>query len=175
MTLPGIHYSLNHHHKEGRIMETRTDQTKGSDIVLEYLHAIEEKDFDKASRYLSNDFTFSGPTPKPLGGKENIEVHRQLLTAIPDWRFNFNVINEDQNEVTGRVHVTGTHTRDLTLPMVPNLGTVHATGKRISLPEEKVRIKLKGNKITSFHVDVPKSGGLMGILAQIGVDVHELA
>ncbi len=156
-------------------METRTGQTKGSDVVLEFLHAIEEKDYDKASKYLAKDFTFSGPTPKPVDSKEFIDVHRQLLQAIPDWRFNFNVVKEDENEVTGKVHITGTHTRDLTLPMLQNLGTVRPTGKRISLPAEKVHIKVKGNKIGRFSVDVPPNGGVMGILSQIGVDVHELA
>ena len=43
-------------------METRTGQTKGSDVVLELLHALEEKDYDRAATFLSNDFTFSGPT-----------------------------------------------------------------------------------------------------------------
>jgi len=175
MTLPGIHYSLNHHHKEGRIMETRTDQTKGSDIVLECLHALEEKDFDKAARFLTSDFTFTGVTPRAVNAKEFIEVHRALCQAIPDWRFNYNTVKEDDSEVTGKVHITGTHTRDLTLPMIPNLGTVHATGKKISSPEEKVHIYLKGNKISRFNVESVPNGGIMGILQQIGVDVHELA
>jgi predicted ester cyclase len=160
---------------EGSVMETRTGQRKGSDVVLELLHALEEKDFSRAATFLSNDFTFSGPTPKPIDSKAFIDVHRQLFQAIPDWRFNFNVIKEDDNEVTGRVHITGMHTRDLTLPMVPNLGTVHATGKKISLPEEKVHIKMKGSKINRFNVEVTPKGGVMGLLAQIGVDVHELA
>jgi hypothetical protein len=156
-------------------METRTGQPKGSDIVLECLHALEEKDYDRAQKYFTNDFTFSGVTPKPVNGKEFIDVHRHLLQAIPDWRFNFNAIKEDENEVTGRVHITGTHTRDLTLPMMPNVGTVHATGKKISLPEEKIHINLKGNKISRFNVESVPHGGVMGILQQIGVDVHELA
>src|SRR5512133_775369 len=105
-------------------METRTDRTKASDIVLECLHALEEKDYDRASRFLANDFTFSGVTPKAVKKDEFINMHRQLFQAIPDWRFNFNVIKEDDNEVTGKVHITGTHTRDLSLPMIPTLGTV---------------------------------------------------
>jgi predicted ester cyclase len=156
-------------------METRTGQSKGSDVVLQLLHALEEKDYDRAARFLSNDFTFSGPTPKPVDGKEFIEVHRHLLQAIPDWRFNFNVVKEGEDEVTGRVHITGTHTRDLTLPVMPNLGTINATGKKISLPEEKVHIKTKGNKITRFNVDAIPKGGVMGILSQMGVTVHEPA
>ncbi len=156
-------------------METRTGQTKGSDIVLELLHALEEKDYDRAARFLSNDFTFSGPTPKPVDSKEFIEVHRQMFKAVPDWRFNFNVLKEDENEVTGRVHITGTHTGDLKLPILPNLGTIHATGKRISLPEERVQIRLKGSKIGRFNVEAVPNGGIKGILSQIGVDVHQLA
>ncbi len=155
-------------------MDTTTGQTKRSDLVLELFHAEEEKDFDKVGRYLTNDFEFSGPIPKPMGSKEYIEIHRQLLSAIPDWRFNFTLIKETENEVTGKVHVTGTHTRDLSLPMIPNLGTVHATGGKISLPEEKVHIKFKGNKIYRIDVGSVPNGGVMGLLSQIGVDVHAL-
>lgn len=156
-------------------METRTGQTKGSDLVLELLHAEEEKDFDRVMKLLTNDFMFSGPVPKPIGVKEYIDVHRVLLAAFPDWRHNFTVIKEDENEVTGKVRITGTHTRDLTLPFIPNLGVVQATGRRISLPEEKVHIKLKGNKIARFDVEAVPNGGVFGLLSQIGVDVHELA
>ncbi len=156
-------------------METRTGQAKPSDVVLECLHALEEKNYDRASQFFTNDFTFSGATPEPISGKEFIEVHRHLLQAIPDWRFNFNLVKEDPNEVTGKVHITGTQTRDLTLPMMPNVGTVHATGKKISLPEEKIQISLKGNKISRFNVERVPNGGVMGILKQIGVDVHQMA
>ena len=155
-------------------MDTRTGQKKGSDLVLEFFHAIEEKDFDRAANCLSNDFTFSGPTPKPVDKKEYIDVHRHLVQAIPDWRFNYNVIKEDQNEVVGRVHITGTHTRELTLPMIQNLGTVPPTGKRITMPEENVRVKVTGSKISRMEVEVPQNGGMVGLLSQIGVDAHAL-
>lgn len=156
-------------------METRTGQTKRSDMVLQLLHAEEEKDFGKVEQFLTNDFTFSGPVPKPIGRKEYIETHRQLVNAFPDCRFNFTVLKEDDNEVTGKVHITGTHTQDLNLSVIPNLGTIHATGKRISLPEEKVHIQFKGNKISRFDVEPLPNGGVMGVLSQIGVDVHQLA
>jgi hypothetical protein len=67
-------------------MEPKTGGTKGSDVVLQLLHAVEEKDYDRAERFLTKDFSFSGPTPKPVDRNEFIEVHRHLLQAIPDWR-----------------------------------------------------------------------------------------
>ena len=156
-------------------METRTDQKKGSDIVLELLHALEEKDYDRAARFLTNGFTFSGATPRAMNREECIELHRHLSQAIPDWRFNFTVVEEDENEITCRGHITGTHTRDLTLPMIPNLGTVQATGKKISLPRSKVQFYLKDNKVSRWSVESVPLGGLMGLLEQVGVDAHELA
>ncbi len=156
-------------------METRMGQGKGSDIVLQLLHALEERDFDKAKTYMSNDFEFTGPMPKSMNSMESIDAFRHLFRAFPDWRFNFNVINEDDNEVTGKVHITGTQTGELNLPFIQNLGTIQPTGKRISLPEQKVHFKMKGNKISRYQVDVPPNGGITGLLSQIGVDVHELA
>ena len=142
---------------------------KPTEILQEHWKAIEEKNFDKARGYLAEDFTFSGPVPKPLGAKEYIEVHQSLLGGLQDWKFNFSILNEQENKVLAKVRITATHTRDLSLPFMPEVSTIRATGKRVALPEEKVEVVLKGDKIAQLKVEQVPEGGVTGLLKQLGV------
>jgi hypothetical protein len=62
----------------------------------------------------------------------------------------------------------GTHTTklDLRLPGVP---AVFATGKRITLPREKVDVAVEQGKVVVLNVERLPDGGLMDILTQMGV------
>ncbi len=66
------------------------------------------------------------------------------------------------------VQITGTHTRDLVLP-VPGMPPIPATGKRVSLPEEHITFTFKGDTLASLTSDNVPGGGIPGLLAQIGV------
>jgi predicted ester cyclase len=142
---------------------------KPTDILREHWKAIEEKNFEKARGFLSEDFTFSGPVPKPIGTKEYIDVHRSLLQGIPDWRFNANIVGEQQDKVAAKVRVTGTHTANLSLPFLGDTGTIQPTGKKLALPEEKVEVVIKGDKISRMTVEHVPGGGVPGLLNQMGV------
>jgi predicted ester cyclase len=142
---------------------------KPTDILREHWKAIEEKNFEKARTFLSEDFKFSGPVPKPIGTAEYINVHRSLLQGIPDWRFNANIFSEQQNKVAAKVRVTGTHTAKLSLPFLGDTGTIQPTGKKLALPEEKVEVVMKGDKISRMTVEQVPGGGVPGLLKQMGV------
>jgi predicted ester cyclase len=142
---------------------------KPTDILREHWKAIEEKNFDKARTFLSEDFTFSGPVPNPIGTKDYIDVHRSLLQGIPDWRFNANIVGEQQDKVAAKVRVTGTHTANLSLPFLGDTGTIRPTGKKLALPEEKVEVVIKGDKISRMTVEHVSGGGVPGLLNQMGV------
>jgi predicted ester cyclase len=142
---------------------------KRTDILREHWKAIEEKNFDRARTFVSEDFTFSGPVPNLKGTKEYIDVHRSLLQGIPDWQFNANIFSEQENKVAAKVRVTGTHTANLSLPFLGDTGTIQPTGKKLALPEEKVEVVMKGDKISRMTVEQVLGGGVPGLLKQMGV------
>lgn len=138
------------------------------DTARAFSEALEARDFNKAGSYLTDDFVFAGPVPQPIGKQEFIAVQSAFEDAFPDWAFNSHDEVEQGDLVTAAVQITGTHSRDLVLPM-PGMPPIPATGKRVSLPEEHLTFTFKGDKIASLTSDNTPGGGVPGILAQIGV------
>lgn len=138
------------------------------ETVKTFSEALEARDFDKAAAYLTDDFVFAGPVPQPIGKREFIAVQSAFENAFPDWSFNSHDEVEQDDQVTAAVQITGTHTRDLVLPM-PGMPSIPATGKRVSLPEEHLTFTFKGDKIASLTSDNTPGGGVPGVLAQLGV------
>ncbi len=130
--------------------------------------ALESRDFDRAASYMTDDFVFSGPVPQPIGKQEFIAVQSAFEDAFQDWSFNSHDEVEQGDKVVAAVQITGTHTRDLVLPM-PGMPPIPATNKRVSLPVEHITFTFRGDKIASLTSDNVPGGGVPGVLQQIGV------
>jgi predicted ester cyclase len=139
-----------------------------TETVKAFSAALEARDFDKAASYLTDDFVFSGPVPQPIGKQEFIAVQSAFESAFQDWSFNSHDEVEQGDKVVAAVQITGTHTRELALPM-PGMPPVPATNKRVSLPVEHITFTFRGDKIAALTSDNVPGGGVPGILRQIGV------
>jgi predicted ester cyclase len=139
-----------------------------TEIVQAFSAALEAHDFEKAASYLSDDFVLSGPIPQPLGKQEFIAVQSAFENAFEDWSFNSHDEVEQGDKVIAAVQITGTHTRDLVLPM-PGMPAIPASHKKVSLPEEHLEFTFEGDKIASLASDNVPGGGVPGVLQQIGV------
>ncbi len=138
------------------------------DIVKAGFAAAESKDWKKFESYVADDFVFSGATPQPVGKKEFVGLQMALQTAMPDWKFNPTNWKENGDKVTVDMQITGTQTKELSLPM-PGFPKIPATNKKLSLPSQPGTFTVRNDKLASFEIkDVP-GGGLPGILAQLGV------
>ncbi len=138
------------------------------DVVKGGFAALESKDWKKFEGYVADDFVFSGATPQPVGKKEFVGLQMALQAAMPDWNFNPSGFKENGDKVTVDMRITGTQTGELSLPM-PGFPNVPATNKKISLPNQPGTFTVKGDKLAALEIkDVP-GGGLLGILAQLGV------
>ena len=139
-----------------------------TEITQAFSAALEARDFDKAASYLSDDFVLRGPTTQPIGKQEFITVQSAFEDAFQDWSFNSHDEVEQGDKVFAAVQITGTHTRDLVLPM-PGVPPIPATNKEVSLPVEHLTFTFKGDKIASLTSDNVPGGGIAGVLQQIGV------
>jgi predicted ester cyclase len=144
-----------------------------TEITNAFSQALEEQNFEQAGSYLAEDFVFTGPVPQPIGKQEFLAIQQAVQQAFPDWSFNHHDVQEMGEKVRGAVQITGTHTRDLALPM-PGFPVIPATGKSISLPEEHLEFSFKGDKIASLTSDNTPGGGIGGVLAQIGVPMPQM-
>ena len=143
------------------------------ELVKAFAAALDAQDFEKAGSYLADDFVLQGPAPEPLNKQAFLAVQSAFQRAFPDWSFNSRDEIEQGETVTSIVHITGTHTRDLLVPM-PGLPPIPATNKHISLPDEHLVFTFKDGKIASLSTDNTPGGGIPGVLVQIGVPVSPM-
>jgi hypothetical protein len=140
------------------------------DVVKEGLAASEAGDFGKLESLVADDFSMSGPVPMPVGKREFIGLMMALVKAMPDWKFNAGEYQENGDQVTVPLRITGTHTGELQLPM-PGLPAIQASGTKVSLPSEPSTFTVKNGKLTKLEVASAEGGGVMGILSQLGVNM----
>ena len=135
-----------------------------------FIAGINVLDVDATAPYCADNFSYSGPFPKPVSLQEWRGMAAVFRNAFPDWRFNAQVERVEGDIVHLTVHPSGTHTGDLDLTALGS-GVIPASGKSFALPLENARLTFKGDKIVNFHLDVTPGGGIPGILSQLGVEM----
>jgi hypothetical protein len=140
------------------------------EIVQALLDSVQRGDFEKAKSFLSNDYQFSGPVPEPINAETWLGIHKNLKKAFPDLDYHFHVDGVEGDVTKISAELKGTHSGLLDLTPV-GLGVIPATNKSFATPREHGKVTCKGDKVVSWVVDRIEGGGLMGILAQLGIPV----
>ena len=151
------------------LMQGRTP----ADIVEGHFKELEAKNFERARMFLADDFRYSGPGPRPMTPREYIEMHRALMAGMPDLKYNVRIIGQQSNKIQAAVRITGTHTGDVKLAFLGEEGTLKATGRSISLAEEKVAAQVKDERIVQLRMDSSPHRGVLGVLRQLGVHLKK--
>jgi hypothetical protein len=135
-----------------------------------FFETIESKDFYKLGKMITDDFQYVGPTPDPFNKETWLDFQRAIQAAFPDWAYNIEKVEKlDQTKVEVKVHITGTHTKELALP-IAGIRPLPATGKKIQMPLERAVVSFKGEKICKLHVYLSYKGSLPGLLQQLGLE-----
>jgi hypothetical protein len=161
--LYGIIYSLYQPEKRILLMDTKQ-------IAEEFLTTFNSEDLTKFRTYLSDDFTFSGPTPEPVNADQWIGIMMGMRAAFPDLNYNLKITGYEDNKVMTSTQLTGTHTKDWDLTAM-RIGVVPATGKAFSNPKEEGLMTIENGKITSYFINSKEESGIPGMLKQLGVEV----
>ena len=136
--------------------------------VQALMDSVQKGDFAKAKSLLSDDFQFSGPVPDPIKGDAWMGMSMNLKKAFPDLDYHFHIHSVEGDIVNLAAELKGTHHADLDLTAL-GMGVIPATHKSFANPHEHGKATVKGDKVTSWSVVPTPGGGVMGILAQIGV------
>ena len=136
--------------------------------VQALMDSVQKGDFAKAKSLLSDDFQFSGPVPEPISGDAWMGMSMNLKKAFPDLDYHFHIHSVEGDIVNLAAELKGTHHADLDLTAL-GMGVIPATHKSFANPHEHGKATVKGDKVTSWSVVPTPGGGVMGILAQIGV------
>ena len=139
------------------------------ELAQAFAQAINAGDWDTVASYLADDFQFSGPVPQPVGAAEWIGLNRTLQAGMPDMCITLRIISIDGDVVHSVDQLTGTHTSDLDLTPL-GIGVIPATGRSVSLPQERGVARIRGGKVVSIELDTPADSGIVGLLAQLGIE-----
>jgi len=134
------------------------------------MNAIQTANFEKAKTLLTDDFTFSGPIPKPADRAEWLGVSASLKAAFPDLDYQFKIESVNGNVVNITAQLKGTHKGNLDLAAM-GMGVVPATNKSFVAAQEHGKVTVQGDKIKSLANEPTEGAGLMAILGQLGVKV----
>ncbi|MBN9387900.1 MAG: nuclear transport factor 2 family protein [Chloroflexi bacterium] len=142
------------------------------DLAKDFCEALGRGDVETASRYITDDFVVTGPTPQPLGKAEFLGLHAILAQAFPDFNFNISQAVESSDKVELTIQISGTQTGvlDLTPTGMP-IPPVSPTGNPIRLAVEHPVLTMRGGKFSSLNLPVVPGGGLPSILSQLGLEV----
>lgn len=136
------------------------------DLVKQGLATWSSGDSAAMGSLLTDDYTFSGPTPQPLDKNAFIGLHHALITAIPDWTFTPTDWREEGDKVYVNLAVSGTHTG--TLAAIPGVPPVPATGKKVSVGPDPAIFTVRGGQICQQVINVGPNSGVAAIYAQVG-------
>jgi len=138
------------------------------ELAHSFVDAYNAGDMVKIASYLSDDFTFSGPVPEPIGSKEWLGMHSIFKTAFPDISYNLRVVSVEGNIVTTTSQLKGTHTGKIDLSAM-GMGAYPPTGKSFSNREEFGEAIVENGKINSIHIKSGEGSGVIGMLKQLGI------
>jgi hypothetical protein len=136
---------------------------KNFEIVNDLHASLERKEFGHVEELLDEEFTFEGPFPHPIGKKEFIQSHKELLGAFEDFHYNISDLKEDGNSVTGTIQITAHHVGKLDFT---NEGgpVIEATDKQIKLGRDNFETTVENGKITRVFSKPKPGGGMEGMI-----------
>lgn len=136
--------------------------------------ALADHDVNRARDWLADDFTFHDPFGPggPMSADEWLGANATLFQAFPDFRFNFNIVDEEGDQVWVSARMEGTHLNDWDLSFM-GVGVVPATGRRVSTGESMtVGIVNDEGKLESIEVvEQDDNAGMGAVLQQIGIEL----
>ena len=138
------------------------------ETVQSLVDSIQKGDFENAKTMLADDFQFSGPVSEPINKDAWLGMSTNLKTAFPDLDYHFKVIGAEGDVVKTTSQLSGTHRGSFDLTNM-NMGVIPATNKVFSAKPEKIKITVKGNKITAWAVESTEGAGLQALLDQLSV------
>ena len=140
------------------------------ETVKTFMTALQSGDMELAASIASDEFVVSGLMPALLDKGEFLAIQSELLAGIPDFSYNLEDVHREGEEVSALIQITGTHTNDLSLPML-GLPVIPATGLSIDLPQVHVVYQVEDGKVMGMEVESEPGGGLPGLLQQVGAEL----
>jgi predicted ester cyclase len=143
-------------------------------IVERHLRAVEAGDWITADELIAEDYTMSGTIPFPIslfvkiGKADALRMHTPRKRALPDFRFNETVLEENDGMVKLQVNLTGTHTGVIDYTgILRGIPVIQPTGRSVSLSSEYFTYFVRDGKIFKTIGQIPKGAGVQGLVRAV--------
>jgi hypothetical protein len=144
---------------------------KGSQVVRAVMNAWESHNVDELHSRFTEDCLFTGMLPEPMNKEEFINLALATLKAMPDLALHASNFQEEGDRVRVQSAITGRQIRALHLA---GMLVIPATGKKIALPVEMHEYTVREDQISALTVSPVPGGGIVGLLAQLGVSMPDM-
>lgn len=134
-----------------------------------FFNAVEQGNWQEVNGWLHDDFLFHGPLPDPIDKEAWLSFQMALKNAFPDWSFHMSKAEVEEEVVRCTVHITGTHTKELVLP-IPGINPVPPSGKVMALPVEHARLTFRDGKIADILIEEDSHAGVLHVLEELGLE-----
>lgn len=141
--------------------------------IKTFITALQSGDLDVAADHMSDNFQMTGWTTQPIGKNEFLALQSELNNAMPDFSYNLSEEHQSNDAVSALIHISGTHTNDLSLPTF-GIPLIPYTATAIRLPQVQAEFLLKDHRVREMRLESVAGGGLNGLLQQLGTELPVL-
>jgi predicted ester cyclase len=146
---------------------------KSTEIVQTFISALQSGNIEVAAEQMADEFEGRGMTAQALDKGTFLAMSSRLKDAMPDFSYNLHDLHEQDDKVDSLIHMSGTNTNDLELPMF-GIPLIRATGLTIDLAEVHSEYILQAGKIVEMKMDDVPGSGIPGLLQQVGTELPVL-
>lgn len=147
---------------------------QAKDVVQAHLRAVEAGDWDTALALIADEYSMTGTIPFPISlfvkirKRDALRMHQARKRALPDFRFNEQVLDERDDMVQLQVNLSGTHTGVIDYrSILRGVPVIQPTGKRVSLPSEYFTYVVRDGKIVKTIGKIPKNAGVQALVRAV--------
>lgn len=147
---------------------------KPVEVVFNHLRSIEKGDWEKANSYIAENYTATGVIPFPISlfiklrKKDALTMHKARKNALPDFKFNEEILESSDTMVKIQVNLTGTQTGTIDYRgILRGIPVMPPTGKFVKLNPEYFTYHIVNNKIEKVEIDIPKNAGVKGLVKAV--------
>jgi predicted ester cyclase len=140
------------------------------DTFKTFMTALQSGDMDLASNTSTEDLQVSGLTPSPLNKPLFLAVQSELLAGFPDFSYHISDVHQEGDHVKALTQISGTHTKDLALPMF-GIRRLRAAGLFVLLPQVETEFRVINEKVSVVQFATVPGGGFSGLLQQVGAEL----
>lgn len=143
--------------------------------VQTLLDALQQGNLELAKTTLAERFRFRGPVvPAPMDAKAWLGMCASLKAAFPDLDYHFMIAGTRGDVIISTAQWSGTHTGDLDLTNILDIGVIPATYKSFAARPQKAEITVEEGRVSTWVVEPAEGAGLMAILQQLDVYIADV-